>query len=148
MRRGVAAVLALAVLAGVARADDKKDPLAELRGTWTLVSYRVDGATLRGADEKSTFTVEEDRWTSTWRKDGGGEQIEQGAVKVIDAGGKPKVADLVHTFGVYKGTTTRVFYQIDGDFLRYTSVVAPETITPDGKVVTTTLTWKRKRDAR
>ena len=39
----------------------------------------------------------------------------------------------MHTFGAYKGTTTRVFYQVDGDFLRYTSIVAPDAVTPDGK---------------
>ena len=88
------------------------------------------------------------RWTSAWRKDGGGEQVEQGEVRVIDAGGKPKVADLVHTFGVYKGTTTRVLYQTDGEFLRYTYVAAPDGVSPDVKVGASTLTWKRKRDAR
>jgi uncharacterized protein (TIGR03067 family) len=112
--------------------------LAELQGTWTLASYRADGVTLRGEDPASTFTVEGTRWTSSWRKDGGA-QVEQGEVKLIDARGKPKVADLVHTFGTYKGTTTRVLYRVDGDTLWYTSVVES-----NGTVVTSTLTWKRK----
>lgn len=112
--------------------------LKELQGTWTLVSYRADGVTLRGDDPTSTFTVEENRWTSKWRKDGG-DQIEQGEIKLLDTKGKPKVANLVHTFGVYKGTTTRVFYRVDGDTLWYTSVAES-----NGSVVSSTLTWKRK----
>ena len=116
-----------------------KPDLAELQGTWTLVSYRADGVTLRGEDAASTFTVEDNRWTSTWRRDGG-DQVEQGTVKIVDASGKPKVADLVHTFGAYKGTTTRVLYRVDGDALWYTSVTES-----NGTVVSSTLTWTRKR---
>lgn len=116
--------------------------LAVLQGSWTLVSYRVDGVTLRGEDPASTFTVEENRWTSSWRKDGG-DQIEQGEVKSIDAKGNPRVADLVHTFGTHKGTTTRVLYRVDGDSLWYASVVES-----GGKIVTSTLTWKRKSAAK
>lgn len=115
-----------------------KPDLAELQGTWTLVSYRADGVTLRGEDPASSFTVEEDRWTSKWRKEGG-DQVEQGEVKLIDARGRPKVADLVHTFGAYKGTTTRVFYRVEGDTLWYSSVAES-----NGAVATSTLTWKRK----
>ncbi len=120
----------------------QKPDLAELQGTWTLASYRVDGVTLRGEDAASTFTVEENRWTSTWRKDGG-DQVEQGEVKLIETRGTPKVADLVHTFGTYKGTTTRVFYRVNGDTLRYTSVAESH-----GTVVTSTLTWKKKAAKR
>ena len=52
--RGIAAIKRLVVLERVPPAKGKPGPLAELQGTWVLVAYRADGATLRGADEKST----------------------------------------------------------------------------------------------
>ncbi|MNC97497.1 hypothetical protein D3C83_151690 [compost metagenome] len=51
--------------------------------------------------------------------------------------------DLVHDGGPYKGTTTRAMYQTDGKSLRYSCMVAPESLTDSG-VVTATTTWKRK----
>jgi uncharacterized protein (TIGR03067 family) len=99
--------------------------LKQLQGTWTLLAYAVDGRALRGEDAHSTLTVEDDRWTITWRTDSGGQQVEQGVVRIIDTTGQPKVMDLVHDFGPYKGTTTRALYQVDGDSMRYSTVVAP-----------------------
>ena len=51
--------------------------------------------------------------------------------------------DLVHDLGPYKGTTTRALYHTDGKSLRYSTLVAPDSLL-DGKVVTATTTWKRK----
>ena len=69
----------------------------------------------------------------TWRKDHGGEQVEQGAVRLVDGRGRLKVMDLVHDLGAYKGTTTRVLYQVQGDVLRYSALVVPEVVA-DGQV--------------
>lgn len=120
-----------------------KGDLKQLQGTWTLRAYAADGRSLRGEDAQTTLTVEDDRWTITWRTDGGDEQVEQGVARIIDTAGSPKVMDLVHDFGPYKGTTTRALYQLDGDSLRYSTIVAP-TALEDAKVVTATTTWKRK----
>ena len=144
----VAFIAAVAVLTASpsSRSDQPskaKDELKLLQGTWMLHAYVVDGRTLRGEDALCTLTVEDDHWTCTWRKDGGGEQVEQGVVKIIDTTGKPKVMDFVHVFGPHKGTTTRAFYQADGNSLRYSTVVAPASL-EDAKVITATMTWKRK----
>jgi uncharacterized protein (TIGR03067 family) len=120
--------------------------LKKLQGAWTLTAYAVDGRTLRGEDERTTITIEDDRWTITWRTDRG-EQVEQGVVRMVEATGQPKVMDLVHDFGPYKGTTTRAFYQVAGDSLRYSSMVVPASI-GDAKVITATTTWKRKAQGR
>jgi hypothetical protein len=45
-------------------------------------------------------------------------------------------------------TTTRVFYPVEGDFLRCTSIVAPDGLSADGRVVASTLAWQRKPDVR
>lgn len=120
-----------------------KDDLKQLQGTWTLLAYAVDGRTLRGADALSSLTVEDDRWTIAWRTESGGQQVEQGVVRIIDTTGQPKVMDLVHDFGPYKGTTTRAFYQWEGDSMRYSTLVVPAALA-DAKVTTATTTWKRK----
>ncbi len=148
---GLAALVAVAVVLTAAprshsepREPTKaKDELKQLQGTWTLLAYAVDGKTLRGEDARSTLTIEDDRWTITWRTDTGGEQVEQGVVRVIDTTGKPKVMDLVHDFGQYKGTTTRALFQVDGDSMRYSTLIVPSTL-GDAKVITATMTWKRK----
>ena len=120
-----------------------KDELKQLQGTWTLLAYAVDGRALRGEDADSTLTVEDDRWTITWRTDSGGKQVEQGVVRIIDTTGQPKVMDFVHEFGPYKGTTTRAFYQVEGDSMRYSTLVVPAAL-GDAKVTAATTTWKRK----
>ncbi|MBA4066443.1 MAG: hypothetical protein C0501_22565 [Isosphaera sp.] len=151
-RRPVFAALAAATAALAVASSSRSEPvvpakaneeLKQLQGTWTLLAYAVDGRALRGEDAHSTLTVEDDRWTITWRTDGGGRQVEQGVVRVVDTTGRPKVVDLVHDFGPYKGTTTRAFYQVEGDSMRYSTLVVPAAI-GDAKVITATTTWKRK----
>ena len=47
-------------------------------------AYWVDGKLLRGEDARTTFTIEDDRWIITWRKDGEGTQVEQGTAKGVE----------------------------------------------------------------
>src|SRR5688572_21171068 len=96
-----------------ARLDEALKPL---QGTWTLTSYSVDGRLLRDEDVRSTLTIEDDRWSIRWPKDGG-VQVEQGTVKIVEAAGRQKVMDLLHDHGPYKGTTTRALYQADAESL-------------------------------
>jgi uncharacterized protein (TIGR03067 family) len=118
--------------------------LKQLQGTWRLLGYSVDGRLIRGQDAQCALVIEDDRWTLTWRKDGGGEQVEQGVVKIVDSRGQPKIMDLFHDHGAYKGTTTRALYQIQSDVLRYSALVMPAGV-EDSQVQAATLTWKRKR---
>ena len=143
----VAAAVVLAASAGLGsdRCEPARgtDELKHLQGTWTLLAYAVDGKTLRGEDSQCTLTIEDDRWANTWRTESGGEQAEQGVIRIVDATGNPKVMDLVHDFGPYKGTTTRAFYQVEGDSMRYSTLIVPASL-GDAKVITATMTWKRK----
>jgi uncharacterized protein (TIGR03067 family) len=117
--------------------------LKQLQGTWTLIAYSVDGRLLRGEDSQSILTIEDDRWRISWRKDSGEQQVEQGVVRTVATTGSPRVMDLVHDFGPYRGMTTRAFYQVEGDTMRYSTMTVPASI-GDAGVITATTTWKRK----
>ncbi|MDX1948631.1 MAG: TIGR03067 domain-containing protein [Pirellulaceae bacterium] len=142
------AVAGAVILASSSRSEpvapwEAKDELRPLQGTWTLLAYAVDGRPLRGEDAYSILTVENDRWSITWRTETGGQQVEQGVIRIVDVTGRPKVMDLVHDFGPYKGTITRALFQLEGDSMRYSTLVVPAAI-GDAKVNTATTTWKRE----
>ena len=110
------------------------DELKNFQGAWALKSYVVNGKQTRGEDPRSTFRFEGATWSSTWRLDASGSQVESGAVKVIAANAS-LVIDLIHEAGKYKGTTTRALMQItDGD-LHVVQVIFPGTA--DAKELTT-----------
>jgi hypothetical protein len=55
--------------------------------------------------------------------------------------------DLVHDFGAYKGTTTRLLYQVQRDVLRYSTLFVPDVVA-DSKVQAATLSWNENESSR
>ena len=113
------AAIALAVhltSAALLYADDPPKGDKDLDGTWeqTAVVHEGEDQPAAGGD-KLVVTIMGDSITFTVGKD-----VETGKLK-IDAGKKPKVADLVPGDGPQKGITIPGVYEIKGDELRVCS---------------------------
>jgi uncharacterized protein (TIGR03067 family) len=89
--------------------------LEKLQGTWTLISYEMDGKQVRGEDEDHTFTFVGDKWIG---KDGG-QLVQAGTIKRIEVKDKFNTMDLLITEGVNAGATAVAIYVIEGDTLKY-----------------------------
>ena len=89
--------------------------LEKLQGTWTLISYEMDGKQVRGEDEEHTFTFVGDKWIG---KDGG-QLVQAGTIKRIEVKDKFNTMDLLITEGVNAGATAVAIYVIEGDTLKY-----------------------------
>lgn len=89
--------------------------LEKLQGTWTLVSYEMDGQQIKGEDKDHTFTFQGDKWIG---KDGG-QLVQAGTIKRIEVKDKFNTMDLLITEGVNAGATALAIYVIEGDTLKY-----------------------------
>jgi uncharacterized protein (TIGR03067 family) len=103
------ALLAL-VTAFLVAADDPKDDLKKLEGTWTLTSGEKDG---KNEAEKTIKTaklvIKGDQHDVKI-----GDDTFKGTHK-IDPSKKPKAIDATDTDGPFKGKTVHGIYEVDGD---------------------------------
>ena len=103
------------------RAATTKKALAELQGTWHLVSYQIDGKQVRGEDKNYRFTVRGDKWSSH----DGGQLLQAGTIARIEVQEKFNAIDLPITAGGNIGVTATSIYAIDGDTLKYLNCGEP-----------------------
>jgi uncharacterized protein (TIGR03067 family) len=108
---------AWSILAGiavslVAAADDGKQDLERMQGTWASVSYTVDGKAWGDADRTTLkLTIKGDESTIVI-----GTRTARRTYR-IDAAKKPRALDIAVTDGDGKGTTKPAIYQFDGEHL-------------------------------
>jgi uncharacterized protein (TIGR03067 family) len=105
----------LAAVTRRARAAVTKKELEKLQGTWSLVSYQVNGQQIKGEDKDSFFTIKGDRWSLHWD----GQFSQGGTVQQIEVKAKYNTIDLPITEGANVGTTALSIYTIEGDLLKY-----------------------------
>jgi len=113
-------VFGLALLVGVAYADDKdkKNDLNKLKGAWKATSVEAGGMAL--PDElldKITFTITGDKYTFKSPDDNGVETVEEGTLK-LDAAKKPAQMDINITKGKDEGKKQYGIYELDGDTMK------------------------------
>jgi uncharacterized protein (TIGR03067 family) len=89
--------------------------IEKLQGTWTLVSYEVDGKQIRAEDKDHTFTFQGDKWVG---KDGG-QLVQAGTIKRIEVKDKFNTIDLLITEGGDAGATALAIYVVEGDTMKY-----------------------------
>ncbi len=122
MRRvcGVVVVLVLALLTCSAMADDAKDDLKALEGTWDLVYFERDGKEVKlQSDTKAVYTG--DKFVVKR-----GDQVISAGTMKLDPGKKPKASEATYTEGAEKGKTFKGIYQIDGDTVKFCRAGLPD----------------------
>jgi uncharacterized protein (TIGR03067 family) len=97
------------VTAAIAKAE-----LGKLQGVWAVKSYEVEGKRLPGKDKRSTMTITGDQWVAKWAKEGGGEQVESGSLKIVNPEKSPLAVDFVHLDGPHKGSTVFAIGRVEG----------------------------------
>ena len=107
MKRYVLLALAAGLLVG---ADDAKDELKKLEGTWTMASGEKDGKALAEQTIKGAKLV----FKGGQHDVKVGDDIFKGTHKV-DPSQKPKTIDATDTDGPFKGKTVYGIYEVDGD---------------------------------
>ncbi len=101
----------LALVAGfLIAADDPKDELKKLEGTWTMVSGEKDGKPVAEQTIKAAkLVIKGDQHDVKI-----GDEGYKGTHK-IDPSKKPKTIDATDTDGPFKGKTVHGIYELDGD---------------------------------
>jgi uncharacterized protein (TIGR03067 family) len=114
MNRFVLGLLAVAVLGGMAPAEEKADAdLEKLQGAWVLHALEIDGKTIPAPDGAGTFIFGKDKklvLKETGKKD------KDGTYK-MDAGKDPKELDLIGSKDK-ENEVMQTIYQLDGDTLK------------------------------
>jgi len=101
----------LVLVAGfLVAADDPKDELKKLEGTWTMVSGEKDGKNVAEQTIKTAkLVIKGDQHDFRI-----GDETFKGTLKV-DPSKKPKTIDATDTEGPFKGKTLLGIYELDGD---------------------------------
>src|SRR5262245_32645451 len=126
MRRtcSVVALLAVVLVGSNATADDAKDDLKALEGTWDLIYFERDGKEVKL--QKDTKAINTGDKFVVKRGD---EVIAAGTMK-LDPSKKPKASETTYTEGPDKGKTFKGIYQIDGDTVKFCRAGSPDAERP------------------
>jgi uncharacterized protein (TIGR03067 family) len=122
MRRacGVVAVLTLALVGYNATADDAKDDLKALEGTWDLIYFERDGKEVKLQDDTKAINTG-DKFVIKR-----GDQVIAAGTMKLDPSKKPKASETTYTEGPDKGKTYKGIYQIDGDTVKFCRAGSPD----------------------
>lgn len=116
----VAIVLSLTMGGLSVGAEDAKDDLKAMQGTWELTYLERDGkevklqVSTKAINTGDKFVVKR-----------GDEVVAAGSFK-FDATKKPKASETTYTEGPDKGKTFKGIYQIDGDTMKFCRAGSPE----------------------
>ena len=117
---GVVALLTLALLGCNATADDAKDDLKALEGTWDLIYLERDGKEAKLQNDTKAINTGDKFVVKR-----GDEVIAAGTMKV-DPSKKPKASETTYTEGPDKGKTFKGIYQIEGDSVKFCRAGSPD----------------------
>ncbi len=113
-------VSVVALLVASAKADDAKDDLKAIQGTWDLVYFERDGKEVKlqpgtqAINSGDKFVVKR------------GDQVIAAGTFKFDPSKKPKASETTYTEGPDKGTTFKGIYQIDGDTMKFCRSGSPD----------------------
>jgi uncharacterized protein (TIGR03067 family) len=114
MNRFVLGLLAVAVLGGMAAAEEKADAdLEKLQGAWVLTGLESDGKTIPAQEGAGTIIFGKDKKLVLKEK---GKKDKDGTFK-MDASKDPKELDLIGSTDKENGVMQTI-YQLDGDTLK------------------------------
>lgn len=114
------AALALALLTSSAVADDAKDDLKALEGTWNLIYFERDGKEVKLQNDTKAINTGDKFIVKR------GDQVIAAGTMKVDPAKKPKASETTYTEGPDKGKTFKGIYQIDGDTTKFCRAGTPE----------------------
>lgn len=118
------ASVGLLLVAGAAQADEAKEELEKLQGTWEIVAVVNNGHAVPAAKVKGGQVVfQGDEMTL---KEGSGDKGPRRFRVKLDPSQKPKALDTTALNREYKGSVSPAIYQLDGDTLKLCSPNDPE----------------------
>jgi uncharacterized protein (TIGR03067 family) len=120
----LAAVLAVALVDLNATADDAKDDLKALQGTWNLIYFERDGKEVKQQNDTRSINTG-DRFVVKR-----GDQIIAAGTMRVDPNKKPKEFESTYTEGPDKGKTLKGIYQLDGDTVKFCRAGSPTDTRP------------------
>jgi len=150
--KGSSWLVALAVLAfhPLARAAEKPsatNDLAQLQGTWTMVSGSADGQSMPDEMLKQMKRVCKGNETTTTM----GGQVFMKAKITLDPSRKPKTIDYEMIEGFTKGKKQLGIYEVDGDTFKSCFAAAgaerPKDFTSQPGDMRTSSVWKKEKEA-
>lgn len=118
--RGLIVVMILALIGCNTTADDEKDDIKELQGTWNLNYFERDGKEVKL--QKDTQMINTDDKFVIKR----GEQVIATGTMKLDPSKKPKESKTIYTDGPDKGKTFKGIYHIDGDTVKFCRAGSPD----------------------
>jgi uncharacterized protein (TIGR03067 family) len=105
------AVLTVVLLVAADKKDDAKKDEEKLQGTWTYVSFEMNGVTMPEEERKRmSITYRDDKWEI---KDG--DKVVLTGTQKLDPSKTPHEIDSTVTEGEGKGTTMLGIYELKGD---------------------------------
>lgn len=121
----VGALLAVTLAVFSARADDARDDLKALQGTWELVYFEGDGKEVKVRNGTKAIITGHKSVIKV-----GDKVIAAGTFK-LDPRKKPKAVDMTYTQGRDKGKTFKGIYQLDGNKVKFCRAGSPEDERPN-----------------
>jgi uncharacterized protein (TIGR03067 family) len=112
--------LVLALVGGNAIADDAKDDLKALQGTWDLIYFERDGKEVKLQQNTQAINTGDKFVVKR-----GDEVIAAGTMK-LDPSKKPNASETTYTDGADKGKTFKGIYQIEGDTVKFCRAGSPD----------------------
>src|SRR5437764_1855170 len=119
-----AAMLAVVLLGRNTMADDAKDDLKALQGTWELIYFERDGKEVKLQNDTKAINT-----GNKFVVKRGEQVIAAGTIK-LDPSKKPKASETTYTEGADKGKTFKGIYQIDGDTIKFCRAGSPDAERP------------------
>jgi uncharacterized protein (TIGR03067 family) len=113
-------VFTLALVCCHTGADDARDDLKALEGTWDLIYFERDGKEVKL--QKDTQAINTGDKFVVKR---GEEVIAAGTMK-LDPSKKPKASETAYTEGMDKGKSFKGIYQIDADTVKFCRAGSPD----------------------
>jgi uncharacterized protein (TIGR03067 family) len=110
-------LLGIVIVAGAVlavAADDPKDEMKKMEGTWLVVSAENDGEKLPDDVIKMMKSIVKGDKVSIYL----GDKVVGEATFTVDPSKKPKTMDSVSTMGPDKGKKSLAIYEFDGDTMK------------------------------
>ena len=120
MRQAFSVVVAVVIVGCNATADDAKEDLKTLQGTWDLIYFERDGKEVKLQNDIKAINTGDKFVVKR------GDQVIAAGTMKLDPSKKPKASETTYTEGPDNGKTFKGIYQFDGDTTKFCRAGSPD----------------------